>query len=87
MSSAIRLLTAAMVTLGLAASPSPDPSGAGDASPRDYQGAWLVVIAVGVVVVIVGAGTYYLQRTRRIDLSQTSEVEHRSPPDRHSNSS
>ncbi|MEV4264264.1 hypothetical protein [Kribbella sp. NPDC049584] len=75
MSTAIRLLTVAAVTLGSAASPSPQPSGARDASPHDYQGAWLVVIAVVVVAVIVGAGTFYLQRTRRIDLSPDSNDE------------
>ena len=81
MSTAIRLLTVAAVTLGSAASPSPQPSGAGDASPRDYQGAWWVVIAVVVVVLIVGAGTFYLQRTRRIDLSPSSKDDH--PHDQH----
>jgi hypothetical protein len=63
-------------TLGSTESPAPNPPGSTNASPRDYNGAWLVVVAVLVVAVIVGAGTFYMsRRTRGFDLSQTSEPE------------
>ena len=63
-------------TLGSTESPPPNPPGSSNASPKDYNGAWLVVVAVLAVAVIVGAGTFYMsRRTRGFDLSQTSEPE------------
>ncbi|TCC54468.1 hypothetical protein E0H73_39190 [Kribbella pittospori] len=51
------------------------PLSAGDGDPGDYGGAIWVIVAVAVVAVIVGAGTFYLVRSRRIDLFQTSMPE------------
>jgi hypothetical protein len=56
-------------------SPAPNPPGSADSSPRDYNGAIWVVAAILVVAVIVGGGTLYLTRTRRMDLSQLSTPE------------
>ncbi|TCC44285.1 hypothetical protein E0H75_36190 [Kribbella capetownensis] len=52
-----------------------NPLSAGDGDPNDYGGAIWVIVAVAVVAVIVGAGTFYLVRSRRIDLSQGSTPE------------
>ena len=94
----MRLLGAFVVMLGSAVSPSPDPAGSGGANPGNYRGAWWIVVAMVVVVVIIGAGTFYLRRTRRIDLNPLSDEdeqrrdeawleslrhdEHRSPTDK-----
>ncbi|MFF0344728.1 hypothetical protein [Kribbella sp. NPDC004875] len=60
-------------TLGSTASPKADPPGAGDPDANDFNKAPLVVIAVLVVAAVVAGGTFYLVRSRRIDLSQLSE--------------
>ncbi|MEU4194211.1 hypothetical protein AB0E69_20115 [Kribbella sp. NPDC026611] len=54
-------------------SPSPNPPGSANSSPDDYNGAIWVVVAAVVVAAIVAAGTFYLVRTRRIDLGQVSK--------------
>jgi hypothetical protein len=58
-----------------AASPSPNPPGSTNSSPQDYNGAIWVVIAVVVVAAIVAGGTFFLVRTRRMDVSQRSKPE------------
>ena len=83
---AIGLLTAAAVLVGTAASPSPNPPGAGDSSPQDYQGAWWVVVAVAVVVVIIAAGLLYVRRSHRTDPRRAGSPEydeHSQRRDRH----
>jgi H+/gluconate symporter-like permease len=63
-------------TLGSTESPPPNPPGSTNASPKDYNGAWLVVVAVLAVAVIVGAGTFYMtRRARGFDMSPRSEPE------------
>jgi hypothetical protein len=57
-------------TLGSTNSTPPEQPGTADSSPRDYDGAVLVVVAAVIVVAVVGGGTFFLVRTRRIDLSQ-----------------
>lgn len=56
------------------------PLSAGDGDPDDYGGAIWVIVAVAVVAVIVGAGTFYLVRSRRIDLGQTDTTEDEDHP-------
>jgi len=65
-------------TVGSANSPAPAPPGSTDSSPRDYQGAVWVVVGVLIVAALVGGGTMFLIRTRRIDLNprSTPEDEH-----------
>lgn len=62
-------------TVGSANSPAPAPPGSTDSSPRDYNGAILVVVGVLIVAVLVGGGTLFLNRTRRIDLNPQSTPE------------
>lgn len=62
-------------TLGSTTSTHPNPPGSKNSSPQDYNGAIWAVVGAVVVVAIVGAGTFYLTRTRRIDLSQRSTPE------------
>jgi uncharacterized protein HemX len=57
-------------TLGSTNSTPPEQPGNADSSPRDYDSAVLVVVAAVIVVAIVGGGTFFLVRTRRIDLTQ-----------------
>jgi len=71
----ICLLMAAVVMLGSAVSPSPDPGGSGGSNPGNYHGAWWIVVAMVVVALIIGLGTFYLQRTHRIDLTPDNDVE------------
>lgn len=59
-------------TVGSTSSPAPDPPGSADSSPDDYDNAVWVVVGAGIVVVLVAGGTYFLLRTRRIDLKQRS---------------
>jgi cytochrome bd-type quinol oxidase subunit 2 len=58
-----------------AASPSPNPPGSTNSSPQDYNGAIWVVVGVVIVAAIVAGGTFFLIRTRRIDVSQRSTPE------------
>ena len=59
-------------TLGSTNSPAPNPPGSADSSPSDYDNAVWVVVGAGIVVVLVAGGTWFLIRTRRIDLKQRS---------------
>jgi len=59
-------------TLGSTHSQAPAPPGSADSSPSDYDNAVWVVVSAGIVVVLVGGGTFFLMRTRRIDLKQRS---------------
>lgn len=56
-------------------SPAPPPPGSSNSSPRDYGGAIWVVVGAVIVVALVGGGTLFLVRTRRLDVSQLSTPE------------
>ncbi|MFK4087554.1 hypothetical protein ACI2LF_25820 [Kribbella sp. NPDC020789] len=58
-------------SLGSTVSPGPSLPGTQDPDPNDYTGAVWVVVAVLVVALIIGGGTMWLVRTRRVDLSPT----------------
>jgi hypothetical protein len=58
-------------SLGSTVSPGPSLPGAQDPDPQDYTGTIWVVVAVLVVALLVGGGTLWLVRTRRVDLSPT----------------
>ncbi|WP_130385334.1 hypothetical protein [Kribbella sp. VKM Ac-2569] len=66
----VAVATTPSPTLGSTNSSRPQPPGAADSSPNDYDGAIWVVVGAVIVVALVGGGTFYLTRTRRIDLSQ-----------------
>jgi hypothetical protein len=59
-------------TLGATATPKPNPPGVQDSDPNDYGHAIWVVVAVAVVAVIVGAGTLWLVKSRRVDMNPLS---------------
>ncbi|MET9268164.1 hypothetical protein [Kribbella sp. NPDC003557] len=59
-------------TVGSTNSPAADPPGSADSSPDDYDKAVWVVVGAGIVVVLVAGGTFFLLRTRRIDMQQRS---------------
>ncbi|GAB3933762.1 hypothetical protein GCM10029976_041760 [Kribbella albertanoniae] len=72
----IIVLSGCFLSAGVAAAaPTPTPTVTAtpnspqDADPDDYNQAPWVVIAVGAVAVIIGVGTFWLVRSRRIDLS------------------
>ena len=86
----IRRLTLAAAVLGIvasccflspaAAAPTPTPHAAAadspkDSDPDDYNKTPWVVIGAGIAAVVIGVGTFWLIRTRQIDLTQES------PPD------
>jgi hypothetical protein len=55
-------------SLGATATPKPNPPGAQDSDPDDYGNAVWVVVAVAAVAVIIGAGTLWLVKSRRVDI-------------------
>ncbi|HEY3508432.1 MULTISPECIES: hypothetical protein [Kribbella] len=59
-------------TLGSTNSPAPNPPGSADSTPQDYNGAVWVVVAVVAVAAVVGLGTLFLARSRRMDLEPRS---------------
>jgi hypothetical protein len=59
-------------TLGSTNSPGPNPPGSSDTDPNDYTGTGWIIGGIAAVVVLVGGGTFYLLRTRRMDMSQLS---------------
>ncbi|NUR96813.1 MAG: hypothetical protein HOV67_16325 [Kribbellaceae bacterium] len=56
-------------------SPAPNPPGSADSSPQDYKGAVWIVLAVLVVAALVGGGTLYLSRSRRMDMNPRSSTD------------
>jgi len=82
-----RLAAAAMLivvvllgTVPAVAAPTPTPNAVTTGSPKDsdpddYNKTPWVVIGAGIAALVVGAGTFWLIRTRQIDLTQES------PPD------
>ncbi|GAA1121581.1 hypothetical protein GCM10009630_19320 [Kribbella jejuensis] len=56
-------------------SPAPNPPGSANGSPQDYKGAVWIVVGVLVVAALIGGGTLYLARTRRIDLSARTSTD------------
>lgn len=66
-------------TLGSTNSPAPNPPGAADSDPSDFNGAILVVIGAAIVALVVGGGTLLLNRSRRLDISQKSTPEDERP--------
>lgn len=62
-------------TLGSTEPPNPNRAGPADADPNDYTGTIWVVAGMLTFVVLAGAGTFFLLRTHRIDMTQLSRSE------------
>ncbi|GAA1699187.1 hypothetical protein GCM10009745_52150 [Kribbella yunnanensis] len=73
-------LTAGLAAAAVAPTPTPTatPNNPKDADADDYNRASWVVIGAVAVVVIIGAGTFWMVRSRRVDL-----VEANHPDDDH----